>query len=87
MVNYKQIDREEATLNEESRGIADHGSHEARVFGAVQAAMDGLKLADLPVRRLDSMPARLECPYSCGTEQLVEYSREGKRKSRTRQSF
>ena len=60
MVNYRQIDREEAILTEEAEGIAVNGSHEVKVFEAVRLAMDGLKIADLPVRWLDSMPARLE---------------------------
>lgn len=68
MIKYKQIDREEAILNEESEGIAAHGSHEARVFEAVRAAMDGLKLADLPVCWLDSTPVCLDLMHSYNTE-------------------
>ena len=49
MVAYKKIDREEAILTPEAEGIAAHGSHEARVFEAVERAVDGLKIADLPV--------------------------------------
>lgn len=49
MVSYKTIDREEAVLTEEAEGIAAHGSHEAKVFEAVVQAVDGLKIADLPV--------------------------------------
>lgn len=71
MVNYQQIDREEAALNEESERIAANGSHEARVFEAVRAAVDGLKLADLPVCWLDSMPARLELTSGFGTKRVV----------------
>ena len=50
MLVYKTIDREEAILTEEAKGIAANGSHEARVFEAVRKAMDGLKLSELPVR-------------------------------------
>ena len=49
MVKYKKIDREEALLTTEAEGIAANGSHEARVFEAVQRAVGGLKIADLPV--------------------------------------
>jgi phenylalanyl-tRNA synthetase alpha chain len=49
MVSYETIDREEAVLTEEAEGIAAHGSHEAKVFEAVVQAVDGLKIADLPV--------------------------------------
>ena len=60
MVVYKTIEREEAVLTEEARGIAANGSHEAKVFEAVRKAVEGLKIGDLPVRGLMSMPARLE---------------------------
>ena len=49
MVSYKTIDREEAVLTEEAENVAAHGSHEAKVFEAVLQAVDGLKIADLPV--------------------------------------
>ncbi|KAL8823944.1 MAG: hypothetical protein Q9191_005421 [Dirinaria sp. TL-2023a] len=48
MVTYRKIDREEAVLTPEAEGIAAHGSHEAKVFEAVQRAVEGLKIADLP---------------------------------------
>lgn len=60
MIIYRQIDREEANLTPEAEGIAAEGSHEAKVFEAVRQAMDGLKIADLPVCRLNCMPARLD---------------------------
>ncbi|KFA65157.1 hypothetical protein S40285_06503 [Stachybotrys chlorohalonatus IBT 40285] len=47
MVTYKQIEREEALLEPEAETIVAHGSHEVRVFEAVQKAMDGLSLQDL----------------------------------------
>lgn len=48
MIAYETIEREEATLTKEGEGIAANGSHEATVFEAVRAALDGLKIADLP---------------------------------------
>ena len=48
MISYKQVDREEAVLTPEAQGIATNGSHEAKVWEAVQKAMNGLKISDLP---------------------------------------
>lgn len=48
MVDYETLEKEEAHLTEEAEGIAANGSHEAKVFEAVLAAMDGLKIAELP---------------------------------------
>lgn len=48
MVEYEQLEREEVILTPEAEGIAANGSHEARVFDAVRAALDGLKIKDLP---------------------------------------
>ena len=50
MIVYDTIDREEAVLTEEGKGIAAEGSHEAKVFEAVRKAVEGLKIGDLPVR-------------------------------------
>ena len=47
MVQYEAIDKEEALLTPEGQGIAEIGSHEARVFEAVRAAMGGLSLKEL----------------------------------------
>ena len=60
MVFYKTIERDEAILTEEARGIAEHGSHEAKVFEAVRNAVEGLKVSDLPVRGTICTPASLE---------------------------
>lgn len=60
MISYKTIDREEAMLTDEGGGIVAEGSHEARVFEAVSKAVEGLKIADLPVCRPACMPAHLE---------------------------
>src|SRR5947207_8406647 len=48
MVEYETIEREEAILSPEAEQIAANGSHEAKVFEAVLAAVDGLKIGDLP---------------------------------------
>jgi phenylalanyl-tRNA synthetase alpha chain len=48
MVQYDKLDSEEVRLTPEGEGIAQNGSHEARVFEAVRSAMDGLKIKDLP---------------------------------------
>ncbi|KAK4192031.1 putative phenylalanyl-tRNA synthetase alpha chain [Podospora australis] len=47
MVNYEQVEREEAFLEPEAEVIVSHGSHEARVFEAVRKALDGLSIQDL----------------------------------------
>lgn len=47
MVTYKQIDQEVPFLEPEGELIAEHGSHEARVFEAVRQALEGLTIADL----------------------------------------
>ena len=59
MVTYKKIDREEAVLTPEAEGIAANGSHEAKVFEAVRKAVEGLKIADLPVRGIYCTLARV----------------------------
>ena len=48
MVEYDTFDREVIVLTKEGEEVAAHGSHEARVFEAVAAAMDGLKIGELP---------------------------------------
>jgi phenylalanyl-tRNA synthetase alpha chain len=47
MVVYDTIDREEAVLEPEAVEIEANGSHEARVFEALQKSMDGLTIAEL----------------------------------------
>ncbi len=47
MVTYKTIDREEIDLEGEGKEIVANGSHEARVFEALQQAMEGLTMAEL----------------------------------------
>ncbi|KAL4787400.1 tRNA synthetases class II core domain (F)-domain-containing protein [Aspergillus varians] len=48
MVEYEAINSEALTLTKEGEDIAANGSYEAKVFDAVVAAMDGLKIKDLP---------------------------------------
>lgn len=60
MVVYEAIDRDEAVLTSEAEDIAANGSHEAKVFEAVLRAVEGMKMADLPVCWLNCMPGRLD---------------------------
>lgn len=48
MIEYERMEREAIALTQEGEEIAANGSHEAKVFQAVLAAMDGLKIGDLP---------------------------------------
>ncbi|KAL3474679.1 tRNA synthetases class II core domain (F)-domain-containing protein [Aspergillus californicus] len=48
MVTYETIEKEIVALTKEGEEIVADGSHEAKVFRAVVAAMDGLKIGDLP---------------------------------------
>ncbi|KAL5359359.1 tRNA synthetases class II core domain (F)-domain-containing protein [Aspergillus floccosus] len=48
MVEYDTKEKEVATLTKEGEEIAANGSHEAKVFEAVVAALEGLKIGDLP---------------------------------------
>lgn len=47
MITYKQLEKEVAVLEPEGEQIAAHGSHEARVFEALRAAMEGLTIPEL----------------------------------------
>ncbi|GAW19365.1 hypothetical protein ANO14919_088510 [Xylariales sp. No.14919] len=47
MVEYETTQREEVHLEPEGELIAAHGSHEARVFEALRAAVDGLTIQEL----------------------------------------
>lgn len=57
MVVYDTIDKDEAILTQEAEGVAANGSPEAKVFEAVHAALEGLKISELPVRWICCMPA------------------------------
>jgi phenylalanyl-tRNA synthetase alpha chain len=60
MVVYKTIEREEAILTAEAEAIVAEGSHEAKVYEAVRKSIEGLKIADLPVRWHSCTPVRLD---------------------------
>ena len=49
-VKYEQLTQDRLGLTAEGRDIVENGSHEARVFEAVRAAVAGLRIRDLPVR-------------------------------------
>ena len=77
MVISRAIDREVFLLLEEGKEIATHGSHEAKVFEAVRQAVDGLKIADLPVCiRILSEPILI---YTKSLTLLLGYCWQGKR--------
>jgi len=59
MVTYDTIDREEAILEPEAEGIAEHGSHEARVFEALRQALDGLTIPELDAAVGDKTVSKL----------------------------
>jgi phenylalanyl-tRNA synthetase alpha chain len=48
MVKFETINTDVITLTPEGEEIAANGSHEAKVFAVVVAAMDGLKITELP---------------------------------------
>lgn len=47
MVTYDTINRDDWTLLPEAEGIAQNGSHEARIFEALRKAVDGLSISEL----------------------------------------
>jgi phenylalanyl-tRNA synthetase alpha chain len=47
MITYDTNDREAPVLELEGEQIAENGSHEARVFHALQKAMEGLTVSEL----------------------------------------
>ncbi|KAJ5628942.1 Phenylalanine--tRNA ligase alpha subunit [Penicillium lividum] len=48
MIEYETLEKDVVILSPEGEEIASNGSHEAKVFAAVVAALDGLKISDLP---------------------------------------
>jgi phenylalanyl-tRNA synthetase alpha chain len=54
----EQIDRLQLSLTKEGEDIVQHGSNGARVFEAVQKAMEGLKIKDLPAAVGDANVAK-----------------------------
>lgn len=49
MLSYTTIERDQFNLTEEGNEIADSGSHEAKVFNAVDVE-NGIAIAELAVR-------------------------------------
>lgn len=47
MVTYETIEREDVVLDAEGEEITANGSHEARVFEALQKAVEGLTIQEL----------------------------------------
>ena len=78
MIIYDQIDKDEAHLTPEAEGIAANGSHEAKVFEAVRAALEGIKMTELPVRGLYCTPARLDSCLYDATDFICRRSSVGK---------
>lgn len=87
MVIYRTIDREEAILTAEAQGIAAEGSHEAKVYEAVRKSIEGLKIADLPVRWLSCTPAHLDGRLKEMLTRTVGNCGEGKCQDWSRESF
>lgn len=48
MVTYETLEKEVILLSKEAEDVVANGSPEAKVFEAVRAALEGLKIADLP---------------------------------------
>lgn len=57
MVIFEQVDDSGWFLTPEGEDIVTNGSHEARVFEAVQKAVGGLTLTDLPAN-IPDLPVR-----------------------------
>ncbi|OQV00911.1 hypothetical protein CLAIMM_06346 [Cladophialophora immunda] len=57
-IEAEQIDRLELVLTKEGHDIAENGSNGARVFEAVRAALEGLKIKDLPAAVGDANVAK-----------------------------
>jgi phenylalanyl-tRNA synthetase alpha chain len=51
MITYTTIERDQFNLTQEGKEIADSGSHEAKVFNAVDP-VNGIAIAELAVRNL-----------------------------------
>ncbi len=87
MVSYRTIDREEAILTTEAEGIAEEGSHEAKVFEAVRRSLAGLKIAELPVCWLNCTPARLDFASPWLADKILECCGQRNCKDWTGQGF
>jgi len=50
MVEYDVIECEHWILTEEGREIADHGSHEVKVFNLIPSGVEGLPVSEVQVK-------------------------------------
>lgn len=80
MVEYDTIDREEAVLEKEGAEIAAAGSHEARVFEALRAAVEGLSVQDLEKAVGDKNIAKLGAGKAF-KEKWIAKTKDGKVKA------
>lgn len=92
MITYETIEREEAVLEPEAEQIAEHGSHEARVFEALRKAMDGLSVQELEAAIGDKNVTKLG-QGKAFREKWIAKNKDGKlvatvcRPERTRQNL
>ena len=61
MILYNQRSRDEASLTKEGEIVVAEGSHEAKVFEAVQKAAEGLKITELPTTLLEVPVCGADC--------------------------
>ena len=59
MITYEQIEANEWILEDEGQQIAQHGSHEARVFEALSKKVDGLTVQELEQEIGDKTVAKM----------------------------
>ncbi|EJT73415.1 phenylalanyl-tRNA synthetase subunit alpha [Gaeumannomyces tritici R3-111a-1] len=78
MVAYKTIDREECLLEPEAEKIAASGSHEARVFEALRAAVEGLTVSELEQAVGDKAVTKLG-QGKAFKEKWISKSKDGKK--------
>lgn len=77
MITYKPIEKELAILESEGELIAAHGSHEARVFEAVLAAMEGLTIPEIEKAIGDKTVTKLGQGKAC-KEKWISRTKDGK---------
>jgi phenylalanyl-tRNA synthetase alpha chain len=80
MVKYDTIEREEAILEAEGEQIAANGSHEARVFEALQQAVEGLTVQELEKAIGDKNVTKLG-QSKAFKEKWISRTKEGKFKT------
>ncbi|KAI0104205.1 phenylalanyl-tRNA synthetase alpha chain [Nemania sp. FL0031] len=82
MVEYATIQRDEVHLESEGELIASHGSHEARVFEALRAAVDGLTIQELEKTIGDKNIAKLG-QGKAFRDKWITKTKDGKLKANT----